>query len=399
MKTALKQTFLDRFGESEQPLQTYFSPGRVNLMGEHIDYNGGQVMPIALSLGIRAVLRPTTDGLIRIQSMQGEGELVIDMETEGFAKRPIAWMNYPLSVVYVLWKRQQTLQRRLRVFEQGFEMLIDSNLPMESGLSSSAALEVLMAYVLLNQSYKQVLENEESSLRLTIALLCQKAENNFVGVKSGIMDQFTVAMGKQKQAILLDCDLLSYQYVPFKTRNYTLLIMNTNKSRALSKSDYNTRRAECEEALADIRSRRNIKNLCDAELKELDYIANPTVQQRARHVITENQRVFAAAKALIEGNMPRFGDLLNQSHKSLRYDYEVTGFELDILTDIARQIPGCVGARMTGAGFGGCAIALVENDQVDDFKITVAQDYTELTGLKLSIYEADAGDGVREINV
>lgn len=395
----LTALFLERFGieNTEQAVQHYFSPGRVNIIGEHIDYNGGQVLPIAIAQGIRAAVRPTNNKCIRIQSVNNTGELAIDMDTEGFAKRPDHWMNYPLGVIYTIWKSQQKLKNHLRIFETGFDMLIDSNLPMESGLSSSAALEVIVAFVLFNQSYKKNL-NKDDFMRLTLALLCQKAENNFVGVKCGIMDQFAVAMSKQNHAILLECDTLKYQYVPFLMRKYSMVILNTNKQRALADSKYNDRKAECEAALSIIKRHSAINQLCEATLNDLDYIENPILLRRTRHVITENQRVTQTAKALIEGNWARLGELLNLSHQSLRDDYEVTGFELDTLTSIARHTAGCLGSRMTGAGFGGCAIALVKTELLEDFKITVADQYHKQTSLHLSIYDVTAQDGVKELN-
>lgn len=394
----LTTLFIERFGTStpEQTVQYYFSPGRVNLIGEHIDYNGGQVLPIAISQGIRAAVRPTTNKLIRIQSINNNGELTVDIDTEGFAKRPNNWMNYPLGVIYKLWKSQQKLKKHLRIFETGFEMLIDSNLPMGSGLSSSAALEVVVAYVLFNQSYKKNL-NQNDFMRVTLAILCQKAENDFVGVKCGIMDQFAVAMSKQNHALLLECDTLRYQYVPFRMRKYAMVILNTNKPRALADSKYNERKAECEQALNIIKKHSAIKQLCEATLNDLDFIDNPTLLRRARHVITENTRVTQTAKALIEGNWTQVGELLNLSHQSLRDDYEVTGFELDTLSSIARHTEGCVGSRMTGAGFGGCAIAIVKNELLEDFKITVATEYHKQTGLRLGIYDVSAQDGVKEL--
>lgn len=392
----LGRLFFKHFTEpSPLPIQYYFAPGRVNLIGEHIDYNGGQVLPIAIGKGISAAVRPNNSRLIRIHSTNAKGELHINLDEEGFAKRPIEWMNYPLGVVYTLWKRQQHLKSKLRILENGFDMLLSSDLPMGSGLSSSAALEVVVAYVLFSQSYQQKLDNYDS-VRVTLALLCQKAENNFVGVPCGIMDQFAVAMSKQNHAVLLQCPTLQYQYVPFDLRKYQLLVLDTNKPRQLTDSKYHQRKAECDAALALLQQQRPIKHLCEATLNELNHLNDPILHRRARHVVTENIRVSQTAKALIEGNWTRVGELFNESHHSLATDYEVTGFELDTLTHIARQTNGCIGARMTGAGFGGCAIALVDKSHLADFKISTANQYLQQTQLPLNIYNADPHNGVQQ---
>lgn len=388
------QQFIDFFGTPQQEVQHFFSPGRVNLMGEHVDYNGGQVLPIAIPQGIAATVAWNDSRIIRIRSMQGEGELVIDLSDEGYGKRSEHWQNYPLGVIYTLWKRQQNLKNHLRILDAGCDILLDSNLPAESGLSSSAALEMLIAFVIFSRNYAQKLK-DIPSIRVTLALLCQKAENNFVGVQSGIMDQFAVAMGQHNNAILLDCQTLKFQYVPFQSRKYTLLILNSNKPRQLTESKYNERKSECDQALAILQQQYpHIKNLCEAQLVELDAIPFDILYRRAYHVVTENQRTVAAAKALVENDWLRLGELFNESQFSLRDMYEVTGFELDILVELAQQLEGCIGARMTGAGFGGCAIALVETDKVTDFKITLALQYQKLVQLPLSIYEATAENGV-----
>lgn len=366
-------------------LQQYFAPGRVNLIGEHIDYNGGLVMPIAIAQGISAQVKYTGNDEVRIRSRGMEGVLSVNLLTETFEKRSFAWMNYPLGVIkYFLPYIKPDIA--------GFEAELDTDLPLSSGLSSSAALEVLTANILLN-----IGQEKSKADGVFIAQLCKKVENEFIGVHCGIMDQFAVAMGKAEHALLLNCDNLDFDYIPFQLQEYALLVMNTNKPRKLSDSKYNERRSECMHALELINLKRGstpIDNLCQADFNWLGYIKEPTLLKRARHVITENYRVQAAQNALEDNDWFTFGELLTQSHLSLKNNYEVTGFELDTLVNLATHASGCIGARMTGAGFGGCAIALVEKTKVGQFIEKVKPAYDKATGLSLEIIATQAEKGV-----
>ncbi len=382
-----KKLFQEYFGSSSASIHQFFAPGRVNLIGEHIDYNGGFVFPMAIELGIRAWVRYRQDGQINIRSTQLEDGLNVLLSTETFEPRPSLWKNYPLGVIQYLYTRNQLINKVLG----GVDVLLSSNLPIGSGLSSSAALEVLMAYILLWDG-----KNLCDEQKIAIAQLSQKVENDFVGVQCGIMDQFAVAMGKKDHAIRLNCENLAFQYVPFSISPICkLLILNTNKARSLADSKYNERKEECEEALTVLQKYKNIQTLCEATEQDLVHLTKyPILQQRAKHVIIENQRVIQATQLLAKNDLEGFGKLLYDSHQSLQQDYEVSGFELDCLVDAAMQQEGCLGARMTGAGFGGCAIALVKTDLIPVFKANVKQQYDKQTGLSLSIYETVASNGV-----
>ncbi|MBY0424091.1 MAG: galactokinase, partial [Cytophagales bacterium] len=277
----------------------------------------------------------------------------------------------------------------------GCDILFSSNLPDGAGLSSSAALEVLSGFLMMK------LAGEDSINRIELAKTCQLVENKFIGVNCGIMDQFSVAMGKKGHAILLDCNTLNYQHVPMDLKGYSLVIMNTNKKRELADSKYNERRAECDKALKIIKGNERITTLCQATMAHVDiYLKNQIVlKKRARHVISEQQRVMDSVNYLAAGKIKAFGQLMNDSHESLRNDYEVTGKELDILVGEAQSTSGCIGARMTGAGFGGCAIALVESDRVEYFQEKVRKEYHSKTNLMATFYESTLGDGVGSLGI
>ncbi len=362
--------------------RTFFAPGRINLIGEHLDYNGGLVLPAALTIGIKATFVPRSDNKVILRSATHpfSKELNVDDEIEFDPKKD--WTNYPLGVIYHLRKEGH--------FIPACEITFDSTLPESSGLSSSAAVEVLTAFTLLSAS-------EANINRIWLATFCKQVENEFIGVNCGIMDQFSVAMGKADNAILLNCANLHHEYVPMDLGAYKLLVMNTRKPRNLIHSKYNERKAECEAALKILQTTSSIKNLCEADMSSLPLIKDATVQKRARHVITESLRVKESVKALRFGDLSTFGRLMNASHTSLKNDYEVTGLELDTLVDAAQNAKGCLGARMTGAGFGGCAIALVRNESIAAFKEAVAQPYFETTSLSCEIYESEIGDGVKEL--
>lgn len=380
----LEKKFVKHF-ETYETIEKYFAPGRVNLIGEHIDYNGGFVLPAALTIGITSLVRKNSSNIIRMRSTNLDGEIVIDLNQELIFDSKDSWGNYPKGVFAFLKRNGLTLT--------GCDILFSSNLPDGAGLSSSAAIEVLSCYLMMKMAGNQDMD------RVSIAKLCQEVENKFIGVNCGIMDQFSVAMGLQDNAILLDCNTLRYKYVPFDLNGYKLVVMNTNKRRELADSKYNERRSECDKALEILNQQFQLKNLCKATIEQVQNSlgSEQLLFRRARHVITENERVIQSVELLENGKIIEFGKLLIASHESLRYDYEVSGNELDAMVEAALSIPGCVGARMTGAGFGGCAIALVENKSVDEFNTKVLAKYYQKTGLVGQIYTSSIGDGVRKM--
>jgi galactokinase len=341
------------------------------------------VLPAALSLGIGAAIRRRDDDIVRLRSANEQQKAVIDLSEPIGSDNPVRWANYPAGVIKYLMDEGNKLI--------GGDIFFMSDLPEGSGLSSSAALEVLAAYMMLHPSGAEKID------RVKLSLLCQRVENRFVGVNCGIMDQFAVALGKKDNAILLDTNTLDYEYIPFALGNCRLLIMNTKKKRELADSKYNERRSECEAALALIRKEKSINNLVDADAGDLILIEDPVIRKRARHVITENIRVRKAVAALRNGELATFGTLMCSSHESLKLDYEVTGFELDSIVTEALYQPSCLGARMTGAGFGGCAIALVQDEGVASFTENVLRNYKEKTGLDGEIYVSVIEDGVKAI--
>ena len=378
----MKVLFEKEYGEDNREIKTFLSPGRVNLIGEHIDYNGGFVFPGALTVGIYAAIALRDDNKIRMRSKNVAGEVVINLDEELAYKKEDDWGNYPKGVIKAL--------KDLGHNVPGMDLVLYSNIPDGAGLSSSAALEVLMAYIIL------YLENPEQIDRVEVAKICQKVENEFVGVNCGIMDQFAVSVGKKDSAILLDCASLYYEYAPLNLGDYSLVIMSTNKRRELADSKYNERRGECEKALEIINSNKEEKlpNLCAATLNDIEsFITDETIKKRAIHVVTENERVKKSMEMLKANDIKAFGALMTASHLSLENDYEVTGLHLDTLVHEALKIEGCIGARMTGAGFGGCAIALVDNKKVDEFKEKVSIAYENVTGIKPSFYTSNIGEG------
>ena len=377
------QKFDNQYGTGDKPA-VYFSPGRVNLIGEHIDYNGGYVFPGALTLGIHGLTRPRIDGIVRFSSLNLPNTFEINLSDLLTYKPEQYWANYPIGVLAFLLKEGHKLQ--------GADVLFASNLPDGAGLSSSAALEVLTAYMFLSEAGTKDID------RISLARLAQRVENQFVGVNCGIMDQFSVANGKKDHALLLNCQTLDFEQVPLQLREYSLVIMNTNKRRELAESKYNERRGECDRALAILNQFEDFPDLCSANMESVEKrITDKVLKARSRHVITENERVIEARKVLKEGDLKRFGDLLKASHHSLRYDYEVTGHELDEITDAANEHPACLGSRMTGAGFGGCAIALVETAQIANFQTSVSQRYQLSSDLIPHFYVSQIGDGVHKL--
>lgn len=368
--------------------RVFFSPGRINLIGEHTDYNGGHVFPCAISIGTYGVYAPRTDNVVRMYSanIPDQGIVTFDVNDLDYQKSA-GWTNYPKGMMYELAKSGVR-------FEHGFDLFVHGNLPDGAGLSSSASIELLMGTILRSTFNLTVSQ-------LELVKLGQKVENDYIGVNSGIMDQFAVGMGKKDQAILLDTNTMAYSYAPVKLGNYVIVIMNTNKRRELQDSKYNERRSECEAALARLQKKLDINSLGDLDEHSFDqaaYLINDdTLIRRARHAVFENQRAIRATKALAVNDLTTFGQLVTASHVSLHYDYAVTGKELDTLAEAAWKQPGVLGARMTGAGFGGCAIAIVDKDAVDAFKQNVGRVYEETIGYAADFYIAEIADGPREL--
>lgn len=386
MKKRLIKEFTDIFEVPGEAL--FFSPGRVNLIGEHTDYNGGMVFPCAITFGTYAVVSKRTDSCMRLFSNNFKEKGIIDvaLQTLHYDKKD-DWANYVKGVLYFL--QQEGFE-----IPCGLNILIEGNIPNGAGLSSSASLEVLTGTIL-----KETFQLPIS--KLDIIKLSQKAENQFVGMNCGIMDQFIIGMGKKDHAIALDTGTLEYTYAPVQLKQASIVIMNTNKQRGLTDSKYNERRAECEHALSQLQTVVKIKNLCD--LKETEFekvqhiITSPVERKRARHAMLENIRVKKAIAALEKNDIEEFGALMNASHISLRDDYEVTGIELDTLVESAWNQSGTIGARMTGAGFGGCAIAIVRNDDIEDFTAAVRREYTQAIGYEPDFYIASIGDGAGKL--
>lgn len=382
----LEDMFCREYGRKKngEKVNCFFAPGRVNLIGEHIDYNGGSVFPAALTLGIYAAMRYRDDDIIRLRSKNAEGEITVNLKESLEYSETDTWGNYPKGVIKYLLDYGISIR--------GCDILYYGDLPDGAGLSSSAAIEVLTAYML---SYS---ETDSRINRIEIAKLCRKVENEYIGVNCGIMDQFSVAMGLKNRAMLLNCNTLEYQYVPFTLKDYSLIVMNTNKRRELADSKYNERRGECDKVLSIVNAKAENKYayLCDVPFKIIEkYIDDKVLLSRSKHVIMENDRVKKAVSALTSNSIEEFGQLMIKSHESLRYDYEVTGFHLDTMVEEALKTEGCIGARMTGAGFGGCAIALVRNNCIEKFKKAVEKAYKEKTGIRPSFYQSVIGDGVK----
>lgn len=381
---ALKQDFRNRFSREAEHI--FFCPGRVNLIGEHIDYNGGKVLPCAIAQGTYLAVAKNKDKMLRFQCLHFPETASLHLQSS-YSKTGSEWFNYPLGVIDQVLQAGHTLS--------GLDMLFYGDLPIGAGLSSSASIEVLMA-VALNKLFALGIAGTD------IAVLSKEAENKFIGVNCGIMDQFAVAMGKKDQAILLDCDTLQYEYIPFNSGAYALLIVNTNKRRTLADSKYNERFAECGAALKLLKQElKEASHLCDIAPASfemyMDRISNPVLERRSRHVISENQRVKDTVQALKNGDIRAVGKLLYASHDSLRDDYEVSGKELDTIVDFCRGYRDCIGARMTGAGFGGCAIALVQEKSVDDFSNRLSEYYREKIGYTPEVISAVIADGAGEL--
>lgn len=387
MKEQLLEKFAEVFGDCKG-VKVYFAPGRVNLIGEHTDYNGGHVFPAALTLGTYGVARKRKDRKLRFYTMNYNRVDIVESSLDDM--KPLkkgGWTSYPKGVMWTFGTRGMEM-------DCGLDMLLMGNIPGSSGLSSSASVEILTGFI-LRDLYGFNVSNQE------LALIGQYSENNYNGVKCGIMDQFAIAMGKKKHAIFLDAATLEYAYVPLKLKGARIVIACSNKRRSLSDSKYNERRRECETALAELQKVVNIKSL--GELDETafetykDAIKDEVRMRRAKHAIYENQRTLKAVETLKNHDIAAFGKLMNESHISLRDDYEVTGIELDTLVEEAWKIEGVIGSRMTGAGFGGCTVSIVKKEAIKKFIKKVGKAYKKKIGYEADFYVVKLGNGPRII--
>ena len=382
MNTALlSESFYTKYGNRNDKPVLFFSPGRVNLIGEHTDYNGGYVFPCAVNYGTYLLVRKRSDKTIRFATLNFNHD--DSVEFSGMFKNTFRrWINYPLGVMNEFIKRGTDLA--------GMELLYYGDVPNGAGLSSSASIEMVTA-VALNEIYNAGLP------LLELVKMSQRAENEFVGMNCGIMDQFAAGFGKKDHAIFLNCNTLDFENVPVVLGDRLLVISNTNKRRGLTDSKYNERRSECDRVVELLQGYKKISNLSEIGTGELSgiekFISDSTLRRRAKHVITENGRVMEAVSVLKANNIERFGELMNQSHDSLKNDYEVTGTELDVLVYEARKLPGVIGSRMTGAGFGGCTVSIIKKDAVTDFIRDLSKAYTKVTGLIPDFYTPEIWDG------
>lgn len=383
----LKEEFKKIFNKDSEEI--FFSPGRVNLIGEHTDYNGGHVFPCALTIGTYGLIAKRNDKKCFVYSLNFKDIGTIEFNLNNLVNdKKHDWANYPKGVIKIFENHGFNVTN-------GFDILFFGNIPNGSGLSSSASIEVLMGTI-LNDSFNFNIN------MVDIVKMCQEAENKFIGVNCGIMDQFAIGMGKKDCAILLDCNTLSYSYSKLNMNGYKIVIGNTNKKRGLADSKYNERRSQCESALLEIQKIKNINSL--GELTETEFeeiksiISNPVNAKRAKHAVYENQRTLKAVEALNNNDLSLFGKLMNDSHISLRDDYEVTGIELDTLVSLAWECEGVIGSRMTGAGFGGCTVSIVKEECVDNLISTITPKYVEKIGYKPSFYIVSISDGTRKLS-
>ena len=388
MQNKMREEFAKIFGEGKEP-ELYFAPGRVNLIGEHTDYNGGHVFPCALSIGTYALARKNDCGKMRFYSLNFTRFGMLAVEAKDFKNVPEDnWCNYPKGVMWAYTQKGYTI-------DSGLDILYYGNIPNGSGLSSSASIEVATA-VILNDQFGFDVDMVE------VSKICQFSENKFNGVNCGIMDQFAIAMGKAGHAIFLDTADLSYTYAPLELTGAKIVIACSNKKRGLADSKYNERRSQCETALAELQKVKPIKSLGELTEAEFDAIADaitdPVNRKRAKHAVYENQRTIRAVDALAKNDIALFGKLMNESHVSLRDDYEVTGIELDTLAETAWKQPGVIGSRMTGAGFGGCTVSIVEDDKIDAFIENVGKVYKDKIGYAADFYAVNVGDGAHKLS-
>lgn len=385
-KEELLKEYETTFGEKGKDV--FFSPGRINVIGEHTDYNGGHVFPAAISLGVYGVYGPREDKKVCLFSGNVDGDIVeFDIDDTTVEKDDRFWANYFKGMITYLREKYDNI-------DHGFNLYIKANLPSGSGLSSSAAIEMLMGIILKDEFNLDV-------DRIALAKMGQRTENEFVGLNSGIMDQFACIMGKKDSAIFLDCNTLDYEYKPLALGDYEIIIMATNKPHTLADSAYNDRVRECHDAVKKLQAKLDIKTLGELDNDTFDEYAylinNETEIKRARHAVSENQRTLRATKAMQNGDLEKLGRLIDASHVSLHYDYEVTGQELDTLAEASWAQPGVLGARMIGGGFGGSAIAIVKKDQAEAFKKNVGKIYRDKIGYNASFYDAEIVDGTKRI--
>jgi galactokinase len=377
--------FYEKYGNKDDKPVLFFSPGRVNLIGEHTDYNGGFVFPCALNYGTYLLIRKAKGNILKFSTINFNDD--VETVISGlFIKSSDKWINYPLGVI------NEFLKRGIKI--SGLEFLYYGDVPNGAGLSSSASIEMVTS-VAINDFYNAGFDT------LELVKMSQKAENEFVGMNCGIMDQFAVGFGKKDNAIFLNCDTLSFENVPLILNDCSLIITNTNKRRGLTDSKYNERRGECDKAVELLQAYKPIRNLSELSTVDLNilekYIHDPVVRKRAKHVISENGRVSEAVTVLKQNNLVRFGELMNLSHDSLKDDYEVTGFELDTLVYEGRKLPGVLGTRMTGAGFGGCTVSIVKKTDSVNFISELAAAYMKKTGLVPDFYQPEIGNGAGRI--
>jgi len=381
------EKFYEKYGNRSDKPVLFFSPGRVNLIGEHTDYNGGFVFPCALNYGTYLLIRKIKTNTLKFSTINFNEDSQTELNGI-FSNTGKKWINYPLGVINEFIKKGIKLS--------GLEFLYYGDVPNGAGLSSSASIEMVTA-VALNEFFNAAFTT------LDLVKMSQKAENEFVGMNCGIMDQFAVGFGKKDHAIFLNCDTLFFENVPIILTDCSLIITNTNKRRGLTDSKYNERRSECDKAVELLQKYKPVRNLSELTAGEINilekYIHDPVIRKRAKHVISENGRVVEAVKVLKNNNIIRFGELMNQSHDSLKDDYEVTGMELDTLVYEGRKLPGVIGTRMTGAGFGGCTISIVRNDDSEKFMTTLSKVYQKKTGMVPDFYQPEIGNGAGRIEL
>lgn len=384
----LKENFIEVYGDNGNEIRMFASPARINIIGEHIDYNGGKVFPAAIDKYLYCAIRKRNDSKIVYNDLFFPGTFEFDTNTDFKFDKANDYANFLNGILCCMKKRGLT-------FPCGFDCLIASNVPSAGGISSSSALECGFAWA-VSETYGFNISRKD------IALMGQQSEHEFMNVNCGIMDQYIIATGKKDTAEVLDCAKVEHEYVPLNLGDYRFVVMNTKKQRKLADSKYNERRSQCEEGLETLKANGvNIPDLCSLSVEEFNKVGNcikdEVIYRRVRHCVTEMDRVLKAVEALKANNLKELGQLLYGSHNSLRDDYEVTGIELDTLVEQASKQPGCIGARMTGAGFGGCAIALVHKDNVEDFIKTVGQEYKKVVGYEGAFFGCSSGDGVKEL--
>ena len=386
-KDLLKREFFKLYGNGEEP-RIFASPARINIIGEHIDYNGGKVFPAAIDKYLYCAIRKRNDTSIIYNDLFFPGTFTFDINQTFAYDKQNDYANFLNGIVSCIKKKGYS-------FSQGFEVLIASNVPSAGGISSSSALECGFAWA-VNQTFNFDISRKD------IALIGQQSEHEFMNVNCGIMDQYIISTGKKDTAELLDCSKIQHEYIPLNLGDYRFIVMNTKKQRRLADSKYNERRNQCEKGLEILRNAGyQLENLCSMKIDEFNQygkvIEDPIIYKRIKHCVTEMNRVEKAVEALKADNLSLLGQLLYESHKSLKDDYEVTGIELDTLVDAASHQKGCIGARMTGAGFGGCAIALVHKNHIDEFIQNVQTEYTKKIGYEGAFFACSSGDGVKEL--